>query len=287
MSADKHPDPVEAARVVAQALIEDLGTAGDLTTAALVPVERRARGSFIARDDGVMAGAPMVDMVYRLLGTPIRWDWSAAEGARFRRGDVLGSGSGPAHVMLTGERVALNFLQRLSGVATHTRRFADEVAGTDVVLLDTRKTTPGLRCLERYAVRVGGGKNHRMGLYDRVLIKDNHLAVAGSPSQAVRVARRTWPSVPIEIEVRTLAEFRDACTESPEWVLLDNMDLAGLRECVRERDVCAPPRPRLEASGGVRLDTVRAVALTGVDAVSIGALTHGATWIDIALEVEL
>jgi nicotinate-nucleotide pyrophosphorylase (carboxylating) len=234
-----------------------------------------------------MAGASVAELVYGTVGAQMQWDWRVAEGAVFRRGEVLGMGSGPAGIMLSGERVSLNFLQRLCGVATLTRRFVDEVAGTGVAVLDTRKTTPGLRRLERYAVRVGGGQNHRMGLYDRVLIKDNHVALAGSPAEAVRAARLLFPAAPIEVEVATVEQFRDACTACPDWVLLDNMELSELRACVEERARLAPPQPRLEASGGIRLETARAIALTGIDAVSVGGLTHSATWIDIALEVEL
>lgn len=278
-------DRIEAARAVAGALLEDLGAAGDLTTQAVVPPDRRAMATFVARCDGVMAGAFVVELVYRTLGASMDLRWAVAEGARFRRGDALGSMEGPAGAILSGERVALNFLQRLCGVATLTRRYADEMVGTGAVLLDTRKTTPTLRRLERYAVRMGGGCNHRMGLYDRVLIKDNHLAVAGSPSQAVRRARQRWPSAVVEVEVTTLDEFHDACTASPDWILLDNMDVTTLRACVGERAARTPPAPRLEASGGVRLENIREIALTGVDAVSVGALTHAAAWIDIALEI--
>ncbi|MBN1423233.1 carboxylating nicotinate-nucleotide diphosphorylase [Candidatus Fermentibacteria bacterium] len=277
-------DLVDATRIVAAALAEDLAGAGDLTSNALVAERRRGRGDFVARADGVMAGAPVVELVYRTLHADVTWEWFA-EGCAFRRGARLGTVEGPSGLLLTGERVALNLLQRLCGVATLTRRYVDELAGTGVTLLDTRKTTPGLRRLERYAVRVGGGHNHRMGLYDRVLIKDNHLALAGAPSEAVRTAKTQCPGISIEVEVTTVEGFLDACRAYPDWVLLDNMGLAALCRCVELRNAMPSPRPHLEASGGVTLETVRDVASTGVDAVSVGALTHAAPWVDIALEM--
>ncbi len=277
---------LEASLAVQRALLEDLGGAGDLTTQAVVPTGRECRATLLAHAPGVMAGAPVVELVFGALGARLAWEWFVPEGAPFGPGTVLGATSGPAAAILTGERVALNFLQRLCGIATLVRRFAAELEGTGVMLLDTRKTTPGLRRLERYAVRAGGGTNHRMGLYDRVLIKDNHLALAGSASHAVRLAREAYPTVPIEVEVATLAQFEDACTAHPDWILLDNMTTDDLRACVAMRDRLPPPTPRLEASGGVRVDNVRQIALTGVDAISVGSLTHGATWVDISLEVE-
>ena len=226
-----------------------------------------------------------MEIVYEVLRADVDWDWLTKDGERFKRGDVLCQFSGDASSILTGERVALNFLQRLSGIATTTRRYAEKLKGTDVSLLDTRKTTPGLRELEKYAVRVGGGKNHRHGLYDRILIKDNHLAVVPDPAEAVGRARHARPDLLIEVEVNDADEFERALSTRPDWILLDNMTLDQLRSCVAERNASVPPLPRLEASGGVTLESIKQIAETGIDAISVGALTHSAEWCDISLEM--
>ncbi len=273
-------------RLVADALREDLGS-GDVTTGALVPRGLTAKASIVADGDGVMGGAPMIEILYSVLGVEIEWDWLKQEGDSFLRGDVLCSMIGDAAGILTGERTGLNLLQHISGISMLTRKYVKALQGTGVQLLDTRKTTPGLREIEKYAVRVGGGVNHRMGLYDRVLIKDNHLAVVSDQAEAIRLSRTAFPNLILEIEVVDLTGLRDALSAGPDWVLLDNMSTEQLRECVNVRDSYPLARPKLEASGGITLETVRAIGLTGVDAVSVGALTHSAVWVDISMEVEI
>jgi nicotinate-nucleotide pyrophosphorylase (carboxylating) len=277
-----------AARLIELALAEDLGHAGDLTCRALVDSAERATVAVVARQAGILAGAPVAQLVFKTIDPEIEWHQSTADGTRLEAGTVIATVSGPLRSLLTAERTALNFLTHLSGVATLTRRFVDAAAGTRASILDTRKTLPGYRSLEKYAVRAGGGTNHRMGLYDGVLIKDNHLAAwtaAGKPiSQAVAEARRVLePGLPVEVEVDTLEQLRDALKTRPDVVLLDNMNLATLRQAVAERDASAAG-VLLEASGGVTLETVRAIAETGVDRISVGVLTHSAPAVDIALD---
>ncbi|HUQ68322.1 MAG TPA: carboxylating nicotinate-nucleotide diphosphorylase [Planctomycetaceae bacterium] len=305
-----------AATLVYLGLSEDLGAGGDLTCAALIDHRKRATVNVVARKDGVLAGAPIGRMVFAQLDPSITWTARKMDGDTLHPGDVIAAVSGPLDQLLIGERTMLNFLTHLSGIATLTRRFVDAVAGTNAQILDTRKTLPGYRVLEKYAVRCGGGTNHRLGLYDGVLIKDNHLAAwtkSTSIAAAVRTARaKSPPGVSIEVEVDTLDQLRDALAGAPDIVLLDNMDAATLREAVAIRDahLFSPPSPDggamgettsiealappsgdrglnrvlLEASGGVTLDTVRAIALTGVERISIGALTHSAPALDLAFD---
>ncbi len=288
---------LDAAReAVVRALAEDLGPeghAGDLTRAATVPEGARAEAAIVAREPGVLAGMPVAALVFEAVGGgAVRFEPAAAEGARFEAGAALGRVAGAARALLAGERVALNFLQRMCGIATLARRFADAVEGTRARIYDTRKTTPGLRALEKYAVRAGGATNHRIGLYDAGLVKDNHLAVlarAGgvAPDEvdlrpAVAAMRKKRPGAKIEIEATTLRGVERALEAAPDVILLDNMSVEDMRRAV---EVVAG-RAALEASGGVRLESVRAIAETGVDRVSVGALTHGARAIDIALEFE-
>ena len=280
----------EACRqLVRLALAEDLGDAGDVTSAALLPEDLQGQAAFLARTVGVVAGWPAVRLVYEAVDPSLALEWRCADGQAVTPGTVLGTVRGRMRTLLTGERTALNFLQRLSGIATQTRQFVDAVAGLACQILDTRKTTPGWRRLEKYAVRCGGGTNHRIGLFDGVLIKDNHLAaLRGTPHlirHAVETARKAAPGLPIEVEVTTLDQLDEALACGPDLVLLDNMDLPTLREAVRRRDRSAPG-VRLEASGGVTLATVRAIAETGVDRISIGALTHSARALDIALDYQ-
>jgi nicotinate-nucleotide pyrophosphorylase (carboxylating) len=279
------PPPSIVAEVVARALAEDRAF-DDAATLGAIPADAAARGAFVAREAGVLAGMPVVAEVFRQLDARVRVVPHLGEGERFPAGTVLATAEGPARALLQGERTALNFLQRLSGIATLTRSFADAVAGTGCLILDTRKTTPGLRDLEKYAVRCGGGANHRRDLASMAMLKDNHrelLARAGvSMAEAVRRIRARTPGIGVEIEVDTLAELEEALAAEPDWVLLDNMAPAELREAVRR----TAGRAKLEASGGVTLTTVRAIAETGVDAVSVGALTHGARALDIALDFE-
>lgn len=267
--------------IVARSLAEDVGI-GDITTLLTVPKGVEAFGEFIATQAGVLAGMPVVERVFHQVNPCIRLSSLAQEGQHFEAGGVLAEVRGEARGILTAERVALNFLQRLSGIATLTARFVEAVQGLPVRICDTRKTTPGLRYLERYAVRVGGGYNHRFGLYDAVLIKDNHIAVCGGIMQAVGCARRALPhTMKIEVECATLQQVKDALEAGADIILLDNMTPDQLYEAVR----IAKGRAFIEASGGIRLDTVRQIAETGVDAISIGALTHSAPAIDIKLEI--
>lgn len=262
----------------------------DLTCAALIDPAETATINVVVRRDGVLAGGPVAELVFGRLDPTVAWQSLVADGTFVTAQTVVARASGPLRSLLIGERTALNFLMHLSGVATQTRKFIDAVGGTKAVILDTRKTLPGWRALEKYAVRCGGGTNHRMGLHDGVLIKDNHLAAwvrrAGisTIADAVRQARSVSPSgIAIEVEVDTLEQLRDALAGGPEIVLLDNMGPPLLREAMRLRDEVAPAT-QLEASGGITLGNVREIAETGVDRISIGALTHSAPAIDIAFD---
>jgi len=266
--------------IVRLALAEDIGR-GDLTTAATVPPGATARAEIVQKAPGVLCGLPVVETVFALLDPRVRLTPLAEEGSWGER-RVVATLAGPAAAILTGERTALNFLQRLSAVATMARRAAEIVAGTGAVVLDTRKTTPGMRVLEKYAVRVGGCHNHRAGLDDGILIKDNHIRAAGGITAAVTAARRrAAPGMRVEVEVTTLAELDEALTAGVDLVLLDNFDVDGLRAAVTH----AAGRARLEASGGITLANLAAVAATGVDYISLGALTHSAGALDFSVEV--
>jgi nicotinate-nucleotide pyrophosphorylase (carboxylating) len=269
------------------ALMEDLGDRGDLTCQALIPPSRRAEVNVVARKPGVLAGSPIGRMVFAQLDRDIEWAAAKSDGDRLQPGDVVATVSGPLNALLVGERTMLNFMTHLSGVASLTAQFVERIAGTRAVILDTRKTLPGYRRLEKYSVRCGGGTNHRMGLFDGVLIKDNHLAAwtaNASIAAAVKTAReKSPPGVSIEVEVDSLDQLRDALQGGPDIVLLDNMPPAMLREAVAIRDA-ARQSVLLEASGGVTLETVRAVAETGVERISIGGLTHSAPALDLAFD---
>jgi nicotinate-nucleotide pyrophosphorylase (carboxylating) len=273
----------EIAAVIAAGLREDVGT-GDVTTEALVGPRLRSRADLLLKAPGVVAGLDVAAAVLRSLASDLSFEALAADGARFGQADVpvtLARVEAPTRALLTGERLALNLLGRLSGIATLTRRYVDSVAGTGAVILDTRKTTPGLRALEKYAVRCGGGTNHRLGLYDAILIKDNHLRAAGGVGPAVAQARAARPDLAIEVEAETLAEVGEALAAGADRILLDNMPPPLLREAVG----LVAGRCPLEASGGVSLATVRAIAETGVEFISVGALTHSAVALDVSLEV--
>jgi nicotinate-nucleotide pyrophosphorylase (carboxylating) len=274
--------------LIRDALREDLG-AGDLTTRLCVGPGRRARAVLLARSPGIAAGLPIFAAVFRSLDSGVRVGLSVREGGAFRAGAVLARLRGPARALLSGERVALNFAQRLCGIATLTSRFvrAARRASGRVAVLDTRKTTPLLRALEKYAVACGGGVNHRMGLHDAVLIKDNHLAVAGSLSAALRLARKG--GLPVEVEVEDLASLREALVAGADAVLLDNFTPARLARAlrlVREFERARGRRVRTEASGGVHLGNIAAYAATGVDSISVGALTHSAPALDLSMDFE-
>jgi len=266
-------------RLIRTALEEDIGP-GDVTTAATVTPGTLARAELVAKEEFLLAGIGVARRVFELLDAEVAFECLVADGLAVKRGEVLAWLKGDAASLLQGERVALNLLQRLSGVATLTAQFVKETAGTGATIVDTRKTTPGLRALEKYAVRVGGGGNHRMALYDGVLIKENHVAAAGGITTAVTRARRHAPhTLKIEVEVRTLQEVAEALAAGADILLLDNMDLAQLRAAVE----LVGGRAVTEASGGVNLDTVRAIAETGVDLISVGALTHSYRSVDISM----
>jgi nicotinate-nucleotide pyrophosphorylase (carboxylating) len=285
-----------AATLIDLALREDLGDRGDLTCQALISPIERAAVNVVVRKPGVLAGSPVGRMVFATLDPSIVWTARKTDGERVVANDVVATVTGTLAKLLTGERTMLNFLTHLSGIATLTRRFVDAVAGTRACILDTRKTLPGYRVLEKYAVRCGGGTNHRMGLYDGVLIKDNHVAAwtssmkprgcnpsASTIADAVRTVREKWPGVSIEVEVDSLDQLRDALQGAPDIMLLDNMDVATMHEAVMIRDNHASS-VKLEASGGITLDNVRAIAETGVERISIGAVTHSAPALDLAFD---
>ncbi len=270
-------------RIVQEALREDIGR-GDLTSMLTVPAATLARGELLAKQRGVMAGGYVVAECFRQNDPRSSFDQLVAEGERFEPGDRLGTVEGTARGLLGAERVALNFLQRLCGVATLTRQFADEVEGTGAMVTDTRKTTPGLRALEKAAVMAGGGTNHRYALYDGILIKDNHIRLAGGIAQAIQRAREGAPhTLKIEVEAAHLGEVREALEAGADIIMLDNMDNATMAEAVR----IVGGRAVVEASGGMRLERVREVAQLGVDLISVGRLTHSAQAIDISLELEM
>jgi nicotinate-nucleotide pyrophosphorylase (carboxylating) len=284
-------DPVAVRAIVENALHEDVGT-GDVTSLATIPSTQTDVADLVARADGVVAGLPVAAEVFEVyqgylltsgaaVGRSLECEMHAADGARVARGDVLATVAGPTRTLLGAERTALNLLCRLSGVATHTRAWADALAGTKARVLDTRKTTPGLRLLEKYAVRVGGGTNKRMGLYDVAMIKDNHKIAAGGLAAAYRRVRSAFPDVPVQIEVTTVAEAIEAVDAGADFLLCDNMAPSLLRSVV----AVVGDRAELEATGGLTLDRAREYAETGVDYLSVGALTHSSPILDIALDL--
>lgn len=269
--------------LIRTALAEDVGR-GDLTTRLTVSAGVEATGTLLAKENGVLAGLPLVERVFAAVGAGVAVTALATDGDAFTRGTTLATVEGPAAVLLVGERLALNLVQRLSGVATLTRRYVEAVAGTRARIIDTRKTTPGLRVLEKYAVRMGGGGNHRAGLDDGILIKDNHITAAGGVTAALRAARAGAPhGLRIEIECATLSQVDEALAAGADALLLDNMAPADLAEAVRR----AAGRALTEASGGITLETVRAIAETGVDLISVGALTHSAPAVDISMKIRI
>jgi len=274
------PDlPAEISRSIIRALEEDIGP-GDVTTDTIVPRDASLRGRIIAKQDGVVAGLEIARQVMLALSQQINFVAEVEDGSKVTRGIVLANLEGSARALLTGERTALNFLGRMSGIATLTRKFVDAVSGTKAVILDTRKTAPGLRITDKLAVRLGGGQNHRTGLFDMILIKDNHIDFAGSITAAVQRVRAAGTTLEIEVETRSLDNVREALTLGVERILLDNMSIATIREAVAICD----GRAKLEASGNVTLDTVLEVARTGVDFISVGALTHSPQVFDVSLE---
>jgi nicotinate-nucleotide pyrophosphorylase (carboxylating) len=283
-------DAAETARSVRDALGEDFRYGPDVTSAATVGELAEVTGDVVARESGVLAGVPVALAVLDLLaedslagggrvtGTVLRMD-----GSRLEPGDAVLRVSGPAAAVLGAERTMLNYLTHLSGIATATRAWADAIAGTGAVVRDTRKTLPGLRALQKYAVRCGGGQNHRLGLGDAALIKDNHVAAAGGIAKAIEAVRAAAPSAPLEVECDTLEQVREALETGARFILLDNMDVAALREAAAVAR--AFPGVKLESSGGLRLSSAREVALTGVDYLSVGALTHSSRALDLGLDL--
>ena len=275
--------PADLPAQVDAALREDIGS-GDVT-AALVPAAQQVRGALITRERAVLCGRAWADETFRRLDERVHLSWHAGDGDPLRPGQVVFDIAGPARAVLTGERTALNFLQLLSATATAARAFADAVAGTGCRVLDTRKTLPGLRTAQKYAVRCGGGDNHRIGLYDRVLIKENHIAAAGSISAAIASARRLAPGITVEIEVESLAEFEEALLAKPDIVMLDEFSQADMKAAVARNQACGR-QVLLEASGSVSIETVRSIAETGVDYVSVGSLTKHVRAVDLSMRLQ-
>ncbi|RDJ20507.1 carboxylating nicotinate-nucleotide diphosphorylase [Bosea caraganae] len=269
---------------VRAALIEDLGRAGDITTLATIPAGRQARLVIASRQNGVVAGLPFAREAFRQIDPSLRFEAMLSDGDRLVPGTIVARVEGEARSILSAERVALNFMGRLCGIASLAATYVAKVAGTKAVIVDTRKTTPGLRAFEKYAVRCGGAQNHRFGLDDAILIKDNHVAVAGGIRPALQAAKRVAGNfVKVEIEVDTLAQLEEVLTEGADIVMLDNMSIADLTRGV----AMVAGRMKVEASGGINLDTVAAVAATGVDMISVGALTHSVGVLDLGLDIEI
>jgi nicotinate-nucleotide pyrophosphorylase (carboxylating) len=275
--------PPDLATQVEAALTEDIGR-GDLT-AALVPAAQRVRGRVITREAAVLAGRAWVDETYRRLDRAVALTWHVADAERIAADQVLFEIAGPARAVLSGERTALNFLQLLSGTATAARAYVDAVAGTGARILDTRKTLPGLRTAQKYAVRCGGADNHRLGLFDQILIKENHIVAAGSITAAIAAARAAHTGVRIEVEVETAQELAEALAAAPDIILLDDFSLSDMRAAVALRDAQSAA-VKLEASGSVTLQSVRAVADTGVDYISVGAITKHVRSVDLSMRLE-
>ena len=277
------PVPADLPQQVARALTEDIG-AGDLT-GALIAADRTGRAAVITRDPAIVCGIPYVEASFAQVDPRVTLEWQIAEGDSVAPGQLLLEVAGPARALLTGERTALNFLQLLSGTATAAHAYAAVLEGTSCRLLDTRKTIPGLRSAQKYAVRVGGGHNHRMGLFDGILIKENHIVAAGSIAHAVSAAKRGPAQVPVEVEVENLSELRQAIDAGADIAMLDEFSLQAMREAVAIN--AASPRPlKLEASGGITLTTIREIAETGVDFISVGSITKHVRAVDLSMRFE-
>lgn len=269
-----------ARTILEQALAEDIG-AGDATTNCIVSGTARITAKLIAKASGVIAGLPIAEMTFHLLDNSVKFRPAAVDGNQIEAGQTLAEIEGSARAILTGERTALNIVSRMSGIATLTREFVNELRGTKAKILDTRKTAPTLRVLDKMAVRVGGGENHRLGLFDMILIKDNHIDFAGSITEAVKRAREANTGLEIEVETRSLGDVSDCLELSVDWIMLDNMGLDEMREAVR----LINGRARVEASGNVTIENVRSIAQAGVDYISVGALTHSVRALDVSLVV--
>ncbi len=265
-------------------LAEDIGT-GDISTMATIPLDHRSKGIIHAKEEGVAAGIPLAALVFATVDPGLKFSALAEEGGALRKGTVIAEVEGSTRSILTGERLALNLLQRLSGIATKTRRFVDALSGLPTRLVDTRKTTPGLRLLEKYAVRIGGGHNHRFGLYDAVMIKDNHIKGAGGIAQAIKAARAQIPhTMKIEVEIEQFEQLEEALTAGADIIMLDNMEPERMAAAVKTIKNAAP-HVIVEASGGVTLETVKRIAETGVDVISVGGLTSSVQSLDISLDL--
>jgi len=275
--------PPNLSQQVTIALVEDIGS-GDVT-AELVPADQRVTGKVISREPAILCGRPWVTEVFRQLDPSVQLTWTADDGDRVAANQTLFEIAGLARPVLTGERAALNFLQLLSGTATATRRYVEAIAGTASVILDTRKTLPGLRTAQKYAVLCGGAQNLRIGLFDQVLIKENHIAAAGSLTEAIRAARRAAGSKKVEVEVETLQEFSEALQAAPDIIMLDEFSLSDMRAAV-ELNSASDHSVKIEASGRVTLETVRAIAETGVDYISIGSITKHVRAVDLSMRLE-
>jgi len=271
-----------AQTLIELALKEDVGD-GDITTDNIIPAESRRKAKMVAKADGVVAGLPVAEMVFRKLDANLVWEVKTPEGSRVKKGDVMVEFEGTYRALLTGERTALNFLQRLSGIATMSAKYADAVKDFKTVILDTRKTLPGFRMLDKYAVKTGGASNHRIGLYDMAMIKDNHIEVAGGITKAVEAVRsKIKPGILIEVETTTLAQVQEAIDAKADIIMLDNMDNETMKKGVE----LIAGRAKVEASGNMTLERLREVAATGVDYISIGALTHSVSALDISQRLE-
>lgn len=266
---------------IRRALAEDIGQ-GDVTTNAIIPARAEMKGRIVAKQDGIVAGLDVARAVYEMVDPKVTFTACVEEGARVENRALLAQVTGPARALLTGERTALNFLGRMSGIATMTRKYMDALAGTKAVVLDTRKTVPGLRDLDKLAVKRGGGQNHRHALYDMVLIKDNHIDFAGSITRAVELARASAGDLQIEVETRSLADVSEALSLGVDWIMLDNMSNETMRDAVK----LVKGRAKLEASGNITFDNLRSVAETGVDYISVGALTHSVIVFDVSFKYE-
>jgi nicotinate-nucleotide pyrophosphorylase (carboxylating) len=277
------PVPADLSAQVAAALAEDI-RGGDLT-AALISPEKTGRATVITREPAIICGVPYVEAVFRQVDARVKFDWRIAEGAAAEADQILFSVDGPARALLTAERTALNFLQLLSGTASAAHAYAALLAGTRCRLLDTRKTIPGLRTAQKYAVRVGGGGNHRMGLFDGILIKENHIAAAGSITRAVAAAKRSAAKVPVEVEVEDLTQLQAAIDSGADIALLDNFSLEAMREAVALNSKAQHPL-KIEASGGITAENLRAIAETGVDFISVGSITKHVRAVDLSMRFE-
>src|SRR3972149_11499882 len=271
--------------IVEAALTEDVGP-GDITTSLLIPEDKVAEGIITAEEEILLAGVRVAEEVFRTLDPGVEFEAFAGDGDPLKSGDKILHVRGKARALLTGERVALNFLQRLSGVASLSRRYAEAVKGLPVRIVDTRKTTPGLRGLEKYAVRVGGCRNHRYGLFDGILIKENHIALTSGVGVATNIVRDKAPhTIKVEVEVKNLEEVREAAEGGADIIMLDNIDIPMMREAVGIIRNYKDKEIMIEASGGMGLDNVRNAALTGVDLISVGALTHSSSWVNISMDI--